>query len=174
MKNLYKQGTNQYQIKRKGFQFRGYKEVAIICLILTPVIFFGNMAEGRTQGKYVSPLPQASYANTVTYKAYQLPSLAPLPQREANKDLIRRIWGKDAYIGLAIARAESGYRSTATNHNTNGTTDEGCFQINSVHNIPNMLDATANISYAYALYLKQGTSPWYSSKHNWINWIAVK
>lgn len=36
-------------------------------------------------------------------------------------------------MATAIAGAESGYNPTATNHNTNGSTDYGLWQINSVH-----------------------------------------
>ena len=99
---------------------------------------------------------------------YTKPTINPnIDEKIQIQDLIRRIWGKDAYIGLAIARAESGYRPNAINHNTNGTYDIGVFQINSVHNMPDMEDVVANISYAYTLFLSQGTTPWNSSKTEW-------
>lgn len=42
-------------------------------------------------------------------------------------------YGKGLDIAVAIAKAESGYDADATNLNTNGTTDYGLWQINSVH-----------------------------------------
>lgn len=105
---------------------------------------------------------------------YKIPELAPLPEREANITLIKKIWGRDAQMGLAIARAESGYRTHATHANTNGTLDEGIFQINSIHKMPDMLTATANIAFAYTMYIKQGSTPWNSSKHNWSVELASK
>lgn len=41
--------------------------------------------------------------------------------------------GNALTTAIAIAMAESGGNTTATNHNTNGTTDYGLWQINSVH-----------------------------------------
>jgi len=170
MKNLL--GSNQYQTKQRGFQFKGYKEVFVITLILMPVMYFGHQAAVSKEGKYLSPIPDNAYASTIKPTPTPgLPELASLPMREQNMDTIKRIWGKDAYIGLAIAKAESGYRSNAIDNDSDGTQDQGVFQINSIHNIPGMFDAVANISYAYSLYLREGTTPWNSSKHNWENWL---
>lgn len=94
---------------------------------------------------------------------YKEPPLAPQNEKEANIALIRKVWGKDAKIGLELARCESGYRTRATNINKNGSKDEGVFQINSIHKMPDMLNATANILYAYTKFLQQGVQPWYSS-----------
>lgn len=41
--------------------------------------------------------------------------------------------GKDLQISVAVALAESSGRIDATNHDSNGTTDYGVWQINSVH-----------------------------------------
>ena len=68
--------------------------------------------------------------------------------------------------GVAIAEAESGGDPLATNHNTNGTTDYGLWQINSVHaallathDWRNPLD---NTRMAYAIWKAAGGSftPW--------------
>jgi hypothetical protein len=50
-------------------------------------------------------------------------------------------WGgwksnSDVAIAVAIALAESGGRTDAHHHNTNGTDDDGVWQINSVHGYP--------------------------------------
>lgn len=98
-----------------------------------------------------------------------IPTLNPnITEREQNIDLIKRIWGHDSKLGLEIARCESGYR-TSGHHvaNTNKSVDQGVFSINSVHKMPEMEIAVANISYAYIMYQQQGTTPWDSSKHCW-------
>lgn len=101
-------------------------------------------------------------------KPYQEPTLNPdLTERENTSALIKRIWGKDAEIGISIATCESGLRPNALNHNSNDTWDQGVFQINTVHQMPEMLNPVANISYAYSMYIQQGLNPWSASKHCW-------
>lgn len=116
-----------------------------------------------------SPISMSAYAETINAGDSAKPKfpLADLPERERNQTLIKKIWGHASTIGLAIAKCESGYRSEATNNNTNGTQDQGVFQVNSVHGMPDMFDAVANISYAYTLYISQGTNPWTSSERCW-------
>jgi hypothetical protein len=62
----------------------------------------------------------------------------------------------------AIAMAESSGRSNATNYNTNGTTDRGLWQINSVHGyVPSTsFDPLANARQAVAVYNSQGLKAW--------------
>ncbi len=69
-------------------------------------------------------------------------------------------------MAVAIAGAESGYNATATNHNVNGSTDYGLWQINSVH--ADLLrgydwhDAAQNAEMALAVWTAAGGSwtPW--------------
>jgi hypothetical protein len=49
-----------------------------------------------------------------------------------------------APMAAAVALAESGGRTDATNHNTNGSTDRGAWQINSVHGALSTYDLDAN------------------------------
>lgn len=78
-------------------------------------------------------------------------------------------WGNsnDALNAFCIALAESGGDPTKTNtKNTNGTTDYGLFQINSVHTTllkgANWQDPSANANMAYQLYAAAGNkfTPW--------------
>ncbi len=68
--------------------------------------------------------------------------------------------------GLAIAQAESGNNPNATNHNTNGTTDYGLFQINSIHtsilNSGQWNNPQDNVDMAYQVWKAAGGSwtPW--------------
>ena len=68
---------------------------------------------------------------------------------------------------VAVALAESSGDATATNRNTNGTTDYGLWQINSIHKADlaggNWQDPTANARMAYAVFKRSnGWSPWYA------------
>lgn len=69
-------------------------------------------------------------------------------------------------MAVAVAGAESGYNPTATNHNTNGSTDYGLWQINSTH--ADLLgghdwrDPATNAWMAYQVWRQAGGSwtPW--------------
>lgn len=75
----------------------------------------------------------------------------------------------DQAIMVAIAKAESGYNTTATHKNSNGTIDRGLFQINSVHSSYNATqlinDPQYNANAAHDIYKGQGLKAWttYSS-----------
>ncbi len=116
----------------------------------------------------VALAPKPAHALDGVKHTYNIPSLDPnISEREQNIALINKIWGNDASIGLEIARCESGYRTLATHYNSNYTVDQGIFQYNSVHNLPQMDTAVANIEAAYLMYQQQGTTPWNSSKECW-------
>jgi hypothetical protein len=98
------------------------------------------------------------------------PQPAALSERDANIAIIRKVWGTDWQIGVAIADCESGLRADAVNrHNTDRSIDVGLFEVNSVHgwSEQQMLSPVANAGYAYAIYRQQGTTPWLSSEGCW-------
>lgn len=68
---------------------------------------------------------------------------------------------------IAICLAESGGNTTATNHNTNGTTDYGLWQINSVHSQYNPTLLLSNPAY-------NAQAAWELSSHgiNWQPWTT--
>lgn len=91
-------------------------------------------------------------------------------------------------VAVAVAVAESGGYADATNHNANGTTDYGLWQINSVHLQPggdlrarfttaDLLDPAKNAEAAFIV-SKGGTSwrPWvaYTSGRAWQARQAIK
>lgn len=164
----YKTGTNQYEVKHKFLKKNSWISIAIVILvagILVAICVLTGEYDKKLKLLGDSLLVRKVWAMQKT--VYKLPELAPLPERETNIALIKKVWGKDSKLGLAIARAESGYQTKVVNYNTNGTVDQGVFQVNSVHEMPEMDDAVANISYAYTMFLKQGTTPWDSSKIHW-------
>ena len=160
---------NQYQTRRR--KFRHYKLMAYfgIILVLTAGVGIDYQVKHPV---IISPIPMVS-ADYATHTALDGTTPSPIPanpvEREANIDTIHKSWGTDWQTGVNIATCESGMRSAARNENTNGTEDQGVFQVNTIHGMPDMFNATANISYAYTLYLKQGLAPWESSKHCWEN-----
>jgi hypothetical protein len=66
-------------------------------------------------------------------------------------------------IAAAIALAESAGVSNAVNHNSNGSTDRGLWQINSVHGSQSTFDPLANAKAAVAI-SSNGT--------NWRPWVT--
>lgn len=75
---------------------------------------------------------------------------------------------------VAVALAESGGNATATNHNTNGTTDFGLWQINSIHRpelgYGSWQDPATNGKMAYSIWVAAGRkwtpwNAWKSGKH---------
>lgn len=75
--------------------------------------------------------------------------------------------GRALVIAVAVALAESSGDPTATNHNTNGTTDYGLWQINSVHagilRQGSWSDPTDNARMAYAVS---------NGGRNWVPWTT--
>jgi hypothetical protein len=108
-------------------------------------------------------MPQVPSAGGRVYSAPELRSLAIQAGFSAT----------EADVAAAIAMAESGGRPEVTNVNTNGSTDYGLWQINSVH--PDLLrqgnwkDPAVNARMARAVYTQAGSkfTPWstFNSQH---------
>src|SRR5262249_12728038 len=79
------------------------------------------------------------------------------------EQLWKQAGGNSVYAAMAaaIAMAESGGNSTATHTNSNGTTDRGLWQINSIHGKQSTTNAAENARAAVAI-SKNGTDwrPW--------------
>lgn len=151
--------TNKSRIK-KGFTFKGYKEVGLICLILIPVVYFGHQVEGQKEGKFVSPLPDAAYANTV--KTYPIPSTT---SQNAITREIDQVFGKDAPKAYQLLSCENhALNPDAVNTAGNfpvGSRDIGVFQINEYWQKVNakfLFDPTINIEIAHKIYTDSGNS----------------
>jgi hypothetical protein len=166
MKNILHLGSNQYSNKYKGLKSGTWLLIQIVTILALLLVALALKA--APPPKVVSPL---SMSPSVVFADYHQPPLNPnLSERMQNIQLIKRIWGKDAYIGLQLARCESGFRTSGIHAaNIDGTIDQGVFSINSVHGMPDMENATANILYAYEVYKQQNTTPWISSVGCWGN-----
>ena len=75
---------------------------------------------------------------------------------------IRRVFGKDARMALAVSQAENGTRECAKKGYTSN--DWGIFQINEVHlhrwTIEQLKDCTQNVLIAYEIFKSSGWHPW--------------
>lgn len=71
-----------------------------------------------------------------------------------------------AFTAAEIAKAESRGVVTATNHNSNGTTDYGLWQINSINggSVASFVPLV-NAEQAVGLYDKYGWQPWVTYQH---------
>jgi hypothetical protein len=72
--------------------------------------------------------------------------------------------GTDLVVAVAVARAESGWNPTATHLNSNGTTDYGLMQINSVHaalfGMGDWRDPAVNARMAFTVWQGSGWGAW--------------
>lgn len=83
------------------------------------------------------------------------------------------MFGSECKTALAVSLAENGTRACnrVSKPNSNGSTDYGIFQINSVHlkkgwTIEELKDCRKNIDYAYQIYQKQYFYPWVTYQRN--------
>lgn len=95
------------------------------------------------------------------------PRVEPLTATQVAKAAYAAGWrGADLVVAVAVAKAESDWNPTATNINTNGSTDYGLFQVNSVHGAilarGEWADPSANAAMAYQVWSDAGSSwsPW--------------
>lgn len=70
-----------------------------------------------------------------------------------------------AHLAAAVALAESGGESSATNHNTDGSTDRGLWQINSIHGSQSTYSIPGNVRSAISIS---------SNGHDWGPWTTYK
>ena len=71
--------------------------------------------------------------------------------------------GQALITAIAVAGAESGFRSHASNRNTNGSIDRGYWQINSVHGSQSTFSPTGNARAAFSIS---------SGGRNWHPWVT--
>lgn len=123
----------------------------LACATIVVMIWFSVLWVGHN----FLIIPKAEFDRT--YAGVSSPRLAELPV-EAQ---IRRIFGSDAKMALAISQAENGTRQCDREGKTK---DHGIFQINQVHlnrwTIEQLKDCTENIKIAHLLFHEQGWTPW--------------
>lgn len=166
--SMYRRGSNQHQMRhRRNLKPGTWLSILLIALFFALPVYLCYL-NGQMEKKF--QMLDRAVSKRVYAAEYHEPEMADVSEREANIAIIKKIWTNDWKIGVAIASCESGLRASAVNrHNSNGSIDVGLFQINSIHGYSEteMLDPIANAGVAYAKYVKQGTSPWYSSETCW-------
>lgn len=90
--------------------------------------------------------------------------------------LLRNAGFPESAIGpmVCTAKYESDFYDRASNHNSNGSTDYGLFQINSIHlhdgGCPSttaaLYDPATNVRCAHAVWKSQGINAWYGYQHH--------
>jgi len=104
-----------------------------------------------------------------------------MPENKRPENIISNAFGSESQKALAVMKAESGGNPKAVNKNTNGTTDYGLFQINSIHipelqqagiikNANDLLEVGANVTAAKYIYDKAGgtfNQDWNASRNKW-------
>ena len=100
----------------------------------------------------------APYSNASEFRRVE----KPLTEKEQIINYVIDRFGKDSQDALKVFKCESGLRPDAVGHNTNGSSDYGIAQINSIHSVPGrfLLDWRTNIDIAYKIFSEQGWTPW--------------
>jgi hypothetical protein len=107
----------------------------------------------------VPALTNTTYAPTLTYATYAHPQT----QREQIINYIIERFGKEAPNAFKVLACENHrLNPSARGMNTNGTSDVGIFQVNSVHGVPEsyLKDWHTNIDVAYQIYKASGWNAW--------------
>ena len=98
----------------------------------------------------------------------EMPQIQPVYAKEVKEESveehIKRVWGNEANIMIAIAYAESGFNCKAINDklNKDGSWDAGLLQVNSIHGYEKteLLDCHRNTDISYKIYQSQGFRAW--------------
>ena len=82
--------------------------------------------------------------------------------------------GADLVTSVAVALAESRGDVKAQHRNTNGSTDYGLWQVNSIHNYPvaDLLTAMGNAKAAHEIWARDGWRAW--AAHNNSSYLLFK
>jgi Lysozyme like domain len=134
-------------------------------------------ALGITKGTVTYPKLQATLPGAVATSeggntgSTAPPGTAPTNAPTYTQGQLQQLWiqagGNPAYslIASAIAMAESSGRSGAIDNDSNGTQDQGLWQINSSHGLSNMFNPLANARAAISI-SSNGT--------NWEPWVTYQ
>ena len=148
--------ANQKIIRR--YQHRSWFLMVILFFILVGIVLY------VTKEKVISPCPN-DCSGAMVKVVYASEEKTELEQMVSYITQVFQPEGKQVvYQALQIAQCESKWNPKAYNFNTNGSSDYGLFQINSVHEKRYgqgfMYSWKANVDTAFALYKFQGWRPW--------------
>jgi cell wall-associated NlpC family hydrolase len=130
--------------------------IALLCIPLLLVLAFAAACSPSGTTSTCSPSsPDPNLPNSsIALSAYQVAQIASQVGFS----------GSNLAIAVAVAHAESGFKPNATLHNTNGSTDYGLFQINSIHaallQSGNWSNPADNARMAFTIFSQSGWQPW--------------
>lgn len=137
--------------------------------ILATILFMIFMPNREVKVKFVEANEGSEEQISITPTPSKMPQIDKLPSKRINdyspkvEGLIRDIFGTDADVALAIARAESGLRCDAVGDRHLSPSSYGVFQIRAFINRPGieeLTDCETNIRYAKFMFDRQGWQPW--------------
>ena len=107
-------------------------------------------------------VPKTLKSQVYEINNYIKPVSAEVKKEMSIEEKIAKAFPENPKVMIAIAKAESNLDPNATNVNTNGSTDTGLFQINSINGEDelSLFDVDKNIEVARKIYEKQGLSAW--------------
>lgn len=92
------------------------------------------------------------------------PSPTPVYTSEQDEIVayIHQIFKEQGDNAVKIAQCESRLNPLAVGHNTNGSTDTGIFQVNSIHGVAGyfLTNWRTNVDVAYTIYQRNGWNAW--------------
>lgn len=136
--------------------------VNIICILLLPVLYFGNQAAVTKQAakRIVSPIAMTAYADY----AEPINVEQDTPQQQEIAAYVRQVFGVHASKAFQVLSCEnSSLNPKAVNTAGNtpaGSRDIGIFQINEFHQDVNakfLFNWRTNIHLAYQIYTENGS-----------------
>jgi hypothetical protein len=179
MKHYFIKGSNKYSKKYKGLKpivIRSLIKLAFTVISMVAIIQWFKLAEREQYYQWRDANVIAPCANFCAFKGQiyaQEPDNRPTLEN-ITKYIIKKFEpeGRNVAVkALACFISESGLRADAFNgNNTNGTSDYGVAQVNTVHLKRFGNDFTtnwmSNIDVAFKIYKERGWSAWYGKYCN--------
>lgn len=134
------------------------------CLVSNTVlllIIYTQVLNHKAQADYTNNLIKPE----VTITEHRTETVVKYVVPETIEEKIKATFPEDPDTAVRIAKCESGMRPNAFNgSNTNGSTDSGLMQINSIHGVSKhmLMDVDINLAVARVIYERAGNSfsPW--------------
>ena len=158
--------TTNHRTKKGRYASLTKMRVTTLILFTSSVLLSGFVYWYHLPSDLISPLIEGgeavSFINPEPVQAVSPQEPEVKTEKQEIIDYIVKVFGEDSPEAFNVLRCENkNLNPTAVNtSNSNGSIDEGIFQINSIHGQPNMQEWHAKIDYAYKIFERQGWTPW--------------